>query len=81
MDTVGDPSYTPHFSRIQKFFLDLSLARDCYFPTVQPADILQGGLGDCWLMAGMASVAMYPHLIRQIFQQREYNPVGKYKLR
>jgi len=48
---------------------------------IEPADILQGGLGDCWLLAGIASVSLYPHLIRQIFVQREYNPYGKYKLR
>lgn len=48
---------------------------------IEPADILQGGLGDCWLLAGIASVAMHPHLIRRIFVQREYSPTGRYKLR
>ena len=33
------------------------------FDDVEPSDCIQGGLGDCWLLAALAVVAEYPDYI------------------
>jgi len=51
------------------------------FSHIRPDDIAQGQLGDCWLLASLATLAERPHLLQNIFLTRSYNPRGKYKLR
>eukprot|EP00043_Microstomoeca_roanoka_P001734 m.34291 g.34291 ORF g.34291 m.34291 type:complete len:504 (-) comp11000_c0_seq1:80-1591(-) len=48
---------------------------------IKPDDIVQGGVGDCWLLAALASLAEYPEAIRHIFVQKEHSGRGKYALR
>ena len=55
------------------------------FNKIEPDDILQGALGDCWLLAAIAAVAEFPNYIEQeLFVTRtldgEGTP-GKYSLR
>jgi len=52
-----------------------------FLDKVEPADVLQGSLGDCWLLSGIACVALHPNLVRAAFDQRETNGRGKYVLR
>ena len=35
--------------------------------TPGPADIQQGGLGDCYFLSALACIAQYPSLIRNLF--------------
>eukprot|EP00746_Dinoflagellata_sp_MGD_P133673 gnl/MRDRNA2_/MRDRNA2_67418_c0_seq2.p1 gnl/MRDRNA2_/MRDRNA2_67418_c0~~gnl/MRDRNA2_/MRDRNA2_67418_c0_seq2.p1 ORF type:complete len:667 (+),score=121.14 gnl/MRDRNA2_/MRDRNA2_67418_c0_seq2:99-2099(+) len=37
------------------------------FDTIEPNDLMQGSLGDCWLLAAMASVAEFPHKVEALF--------------
>ena len=45
---------------------------------ILPEDIVQGGLGDCWLLCSISAVAEFPALIRSLFKTKNYNPYGKY---
>jgi len=48
---------------------------------VEPKDIAQGGLGDCWLMSAMACMAEHQGLLRTCFISQEFNERGKYQMR
>lgn len=48
----------------------------------EPADICQGRVGDCWLIAAIAAVAEFPHYLEdQVFARKELAEDGKYELR
>mmetsp|Transcript_47479 Transcript_47479/g.75066 ORF Transcript_47479/g.75066 Transcript_47479/m.75066 type:complete len:470 (-) Transcript_47479:84-1493(-) len=48
---------------------------------MSPADMMQGALGDCWLISGLAALAEFPHTIEAVFQQRELTQDGKYDIK
>ena len=48
---------------------------------IEPKDIKQGQLGDCWLMSAIACIAEFPDLVQRLFISKEYNPYGVYRLR
>jgi len=48
---------------------------------INPHDVCQGSLGDCWLIAAFACMAEFPGAIRRIFQTKEYNPHGWYSVK
>jgi hypothetical protein len=47
---------------------------------IEPADIGQGQLGDCWLMTSLACLAEFPGAVQHVFLTDEYNPRGRYVL-
>jgi len=49
--------------------------------SIDPGDVVQGQVGNCWLMAGMACLAEYPGAIQKAFVTREHNARGKYRIR
>ena len=51
------------------------------FDGISPGDIAQGQLGDCWLLAGLATLAERPELIQNAFVTKQFNPRGKYTVR
>jgi len=52
------------------------------FGDIEPGDAIQGGVGDCWLMASISSLAEFPEFIQNnIFQTKEIPEDGKYELK
>ena len=52
-----------------------------YEGKIEPADLCQGAVGDCWLVAAIASASEHPASIRNAFLTPEYNPLGRYDVR
>ena len=45
---------------------------------IEPADLIQGELGDCYLIAALSCLAETPAAIRKIFREDERSARGKY---
>lgn len=75
-----DPEYPlsqkPVWKRPHEFMQNPQLFCD----GIDPNDINQGALGNCWFLAAIASVAENPALIRRLFATKEYNTHGLYQL-
>ena len=54
---------------------------ELYHNGIDPNDINQGALGNCWFMASIASVAEIPALIKRLFITKEYNEEGIYQMK
>lgn len=48
---------------------------------IDKTDIVQGELGDCWLMTSLCSLANHPQFITRIFENQEYNQQNFYRLK
>jgi calpain-15 len=50
---------------------------------IEPADIIQGCLGDCWFLSALAALAEHPKLIHDIFPpcSKTYQQAGVYNVR
>lgn len=52
------------------------------FDGIEPADLLQGAVGDCWLLAAIAALAEFPREVRSIFgSSHDIEKSGRYSLR
>ena len=80
-DKETEPKYPlqqkPVWKRPTEFMEDPKLFNE----SIDPNDINQGALGNCWFLASIASVAENPALIRRLFITQEYNEKGLYQLR
>ena len=48
---------------------------------IEPGDIKQGQLGDCWFMSALACLAENPELVQRLFVTKTYQHDGCYRLR
>jgi len=52
------------------------------FADVEPADALQGSVGNCWLIAAMSAIAEFPsYLKNNIFLNKKISKEGKYHVK
>ena len=51
------------------------------FDGIEPTDVCQGAIGDCWLLAAIAACAEFPNFIEdRLFKTKAFAPDGKYVL-
>lgn len=48
--------------------------------SVKPTDIMQGDLGDCYLLSALSSMAEKPGLIERLFETKEVSLLGIYSV-
>jgi len=51
------------------------------FDGISPDDIAQGGLGDCWILAAIATLSDRPYIIQNCFKTKTFSKTGKYNMR
>ena len=49
--------------------------------SIEPNDIKQGNLGDCWFMCALACIAERPSLVQRLFITKQINEEGIYKVK
>ena len=47
---------------------------------IEPGDVTQGMIGDCYFISAVAALTEYPNLIFEKFRTREYNDIGYYEM-
>jgi calpain-15 len=52
-----------------------------YSGGIEPGDIMQGELGDCWFMCALSSLAERPQLVERLFLTKEVNQAGIYTVK
>lgn len=91
-DLFRDPEFVPSAEILDKAHGDASWIRAArlsgpheepqLWDGVEPSDIMQGALGDCWLLCALSAVAEFPGFVENtLFETKEVSPDGKYALR
>jgi hypothetical protein len=77
-------SYAVTWSRMSDYFpasSGYSLFENDAKVSIEINDTIQGYLGDCWVLAFIASMAEHPDRIWNMFDQKAYNESGVYSIR
>eukprot|EP00928_Gymnodinium_smaydae_P042082 TRINITY_DN28397_c0_g1_i2.p1 TRINITY_DN28397_c0_g1~~TRINITY_DN28397_c0_g1_i2.p1 ORF type:complete len:419 (+),score=81.16 TRINITY_DN28397_c0_g1_i2:416-1672(+) len=61
---------------------ELTGCKPALYNKIEPSDVLQGALGDCWLLASIAALAEFPNYIKEnILVEKDVTDDGKYTVR
>eukprot|EP00746_Dinoflagellata_sp_MGD_P099461 gnl/MRDRNA2_/MRDRNA2_40449_c0_seq2.p1 gnl/MRDRNA2_/MRDRNA2_40449_c0~~gnl/MRDRNA2_/MRDRNA2_40449_c0_seq2.p1 ORF type:complete len:632 (-),score=116.03 gnl/MRDRNA2_/MRDRNA2_40449_c0_seq2:208-2103(-) len=52
----------------------------CLFQSIDPSDLDQGGLNNCWLVAAIAALAEFPDQVKALFSPQKLAADGKYTI-
>lgn len=74
-----------HWRRPHEFFI-VNPAESLNEPSIfaeeiEPADIVQGQLGDCWFMCALSALAERPALVERLFITKTVNALGIYRVK
>ena len=47
---------------------------------IEPKDVIQGSLGDCYFLSAVAALAEVEGRIKSVFGDQKFNPNGIYKV-
>ena len=89
--SIFDPSKGQPFDRIVHWrrpreFMIPDPSKGLFEPkmfekSIDPSDILQGNLGDCWFLCAVSCIAEMPSLVERLFITKEYNEEGIYRVK
>lgn len=60
---------------------ELYRKKEKVYDSFSPNDIVQGSLGDCYLLSAISSLAEFPGRVERIFSQKERNDAGCYAIK
>lgn len=81
-DKTNEPNYPLDEVAVWKRPCEFMKTRPVLFKdSIDPNDIKQGALGNCWFLAAISSLAENPDMVNRLFITKEYNEFGIYRLR
>lgn len=66
------------WERLETFCQEKKLQPELFLGGIEPADIKQGAIGDCYFLAALAVLANQPKLVQKLFLPFRYNRYGIY---
>lgn len=76
--TTDEHSLMVQYRRPKEFFTG---SYSLFLNEIEPNDIKQGSLGDCWFMCSIASLAERQNLVERLFLTKSINEEGVYRIR
>jgi len=68
------------FRRPSDYLDGTGMKPELFVGTIEPNDIDQGALADCYLMGALASVGEFEHLVRALFENGQDPDIGLYRV-
>ncbi|KNC49194.1 calpain 5 [Thecamonas trahens ATCC 50062] len=76
--TFGEPSWRRLVEQEVDSLPDGRLPACCLFDSIDPDDIVQGALGDCWLLSAISAIAGRDEAVLDLFVKDETSDAGVY---
>eukprot|EP01080_Neovahlkampfia_damariscottae_P010187 gene10187-2606_t len=69
------------WDRISKIAETKKLTADVFIGGIDPDDIRQGEIGDCYLLGALGVLSTQPRLVRNLIRPQRYSPNGIYEIK
>ena len=60
---------------------EIGLTPGLFKDGVDPGDVIQGSLSDCWILSSLSILAVYPEVLAKLFASARYGHLGLYVVR